>query len=139
MGLLFERIARNLVIANAAYKVVATVGVLLIISFLAPTAIAIDNDILDLPEGSGEARRAQWLPSGTEKFGGVVFGHDQLITMGVALVAAVGLSYVLRKTRTGMAMRAVVDSPELLDLTGSSPIKGSAIPVISMVLEGTPN
>ena len=40
----------------------------------------------------------------------------------VAVVVAVGLRYLLKRTRLGVAMRAVVDNPELAALTGAPPI-----------------
>ena len=122
MGLLMERIGRRLIDANAAYKVVATLGLVLTVNYFAPTAIRVDNDLLDLPLGSGTDRRAAWLPSGTFEFQGVIIGYDQLIVMVVGVLSAVLLTLMLRRTRTGVQMRAVVDSPDLLDLDGVNPL-----------------
>jgi branched-chain amino acid transport system permease protein len=45
----------------------------------------------------------------------------QLITLGVAVVVAVGLRIVMYRTRIGVAMRAAVDDPSLSVLNGARP------------------
>jgi ABC-type branched-subunit amino acid transport system permease subunit len=49
--------------------------------------------------------------------------HGQLIVVAIALAAAVGLSIFFKRTRLGRSMQAVVDDPDLLGLTGTSPTK----------------
>src|SRR5712691_3228007 len=44
-----------------------------------------------------------------------------MIITGIALAATVALFLFFRQTRLGLAMRGVVDNPELLDLGGTSP------------------
>lgn len=56
MGLLMEQISRGLTNANASFKVVATLGVVLTVNFLAPTMLATDLDIQDIPAGSGAGK-----------------------------------------------------------------------------------
>ena len=41
--------------------------------------------------------------------------------MGVALVSAIGLYLFFRYSRLGVAMRGVVDNPELVNITGTNP------------------
>ena len=41
--------------------------------------------------------------------------------MGVALVSAVGLYLFFRYSRLGVAMRGVVDNPDLVNITGTNP------------------
>ncbi len=48
---------------------------------------------------------------------------QQLITLLLAVVVAAALWTFLHKTRSGVAMRAVVDSPELLGMAGASPVR----------------
>ncbi|MDP9101018.1 MAG: ABC transporter permease [Actinomycetota bacterium] len=53
--------------------------------------------------------------------GGVFLTAHQMITFGVGLLVAGGLYLLLNRTRTGIAMRAVVDNRELLALHGGRP------------------
>ncbi len=65
-----------------------------------------------------------------------------MIITGIALAATVALFLFFRRTRLGLAMRGVVDNPELLDLGGTSPatvrrwawIIGSSFAVLAGVL-----
>jgi len=54
--------------------------------------------------------------------GGVSITGQQLLTLGVAAAVAAGLFALLRWLRIGMAMRAVVDDPELLAMAGARPV-----------------
>jgi branched-chain amino acid transport system permease protein len=51
----------------------------------------------------------------------VAISYHQIVVVLVALLVAVGLRVYLRGVRSGIAMRAVVDDPELLALAGLSP------------------
>ncbi len=51
----------------------------------------------------------------------VAVSYHQLIAVGVAVLAAVGLRLFLYRTRAGIATRAVVGDRELAALTGASP------------------
>lgn len=53
--------------------------------------------------------------------------HHQLLTMAVAVAVAGGLWYLLRRTRTGVAMRAAVDDPTLAVLNGARPRRSAAL------------
>ena len=48
---------------------------------------------------------------------------QQLLTVGVAVVVAVGLRIFFRTFRLGVAMRAVVDDPELVAMSGAKPYR----------------
>ena len=52
----------------------------------------------------------------------VITGQD-LLTAGLAAAVAIGLWAFLRKLRIGVAMRAVVDDPELLAMAGAPPVR----------------
>ena len=111
-GLLLERIARGLASASTAMKIVGTVGLLLAVQGGA-TAIY-----------GPEARYfPPFLPTGTVSVFGVRVGVDQLVVAAIAAAASLGLAAFFRVARLGAAMRAVVDDPALLDLTGTSPTK----------------
>jgi len=70
-----------------------------------------------------ESRQLPALISATSSISvfGVQVSYDQLVIIGVAAVVAVLLRLVFHRTRAGVAMRAVVDDPELLALAGASP------------------
>ncbi|MDX8053994.1 ABC transporter permease [Lentzea sp. BCCO 10_0798] len=55
-----------------------------------------------------------------------VSGHD-LVTLACAVLVAGGLYVLLNRTRTGLAMRACVDAPELAALYGTRPTRLSAL------------
>ncbi|MGH3413969.1 MAG: ABC transporter permease [Marmoricola sp.] len=55
------------------------------------------------------------------RVGGVTVTWHQLLTIALSGVVAGGLYLLLNHTRTGTAMRASVDSPELLELYGGRP------------------
>src|SRR5207249_3925786 len=46
---------------------------------------------------------------------------SDIVTFAFALAVTAGLSLFFRLSRRGVAMRAVVDNPELLDVAGTSP------------------
>lgn len=51
----------------------------------------------------------------------VVVSYQRLMTMVVAIAVAIGLRLVFKRTRLGIAMRAVVDDRSLLQLNGGRP------------------
>jgi branched-chain amino acid transport system permease protein len=59
-------------------------------------------------------------------FGATVTTHE-LIALGVAVAIAVGLRLFFYRTRTGVAMRGVVDDPSLLQLNGLNPERMAAL------------
>jgi ABC-type branched-subunit amino acid transport system ATPase component/branched-subunit amino acid ABC-type transport system permease component len=110
LGLGMEAMARRLADASATMKVVATIGIVLVVQgFFSATF------------GTLARTFPAWLPQHTVKIGGVFVGEDQMIITGIALAATVALFLFFRRTRLGLAMRGVVDNPELLDLGGTSP------------------
>ena len=63
--------------------------------------------------GVGPTPRTNYNP-----LGGVVLNSDQIAVFVVAAVAAVVLWFVIRRTRVGLEMRAVVDRESLAGLRG---------------------
>ena len=55
--------------------------------------------------------------------GQVYVSWHQIIVVTAAVAAAIGLRYFFRLTRAGLAMRAVVDDPELTALAGARPAR----------------
>ena len=131
LGLGMEAMARRLADASATMKVVATIGLVLVVQgFFSATF------------GTLARTFPAWLPQRTFDIGGVFIGADQMIITGIALAASVALFVFFRRTRLGLAMRGVVDNPELLDLGGTSPavvrrwswIIGSSFAVLAGIL-----
>ncbi|WP_448625047.1 ABC transporter permease subunit [Geodermatophilus sp. URMC 64] len=133
MGLVMERIAARLAPQRIALQIVATVGLILAVQGLA-----------SIVYGPNPIRVPQYLPYGTETFtlGGVVIGGDQVIITAVAVIAVAALYALFRFSRTGVAMRGVVDDPDLLAMRGTDPqrvrrvawIIGSTFAALSGVL-----
>ncbi len=109
-GLIFERASRNLGRAPVATLIVATIGLLIAI-----------QGTLYVVYGDAFKRFPQFLPTDSVNVGDVSVTYAQMITIAIAIGITVGLSVFLRVTRIGLAMRAVVHSPELLDVTGTPP------------------
>ena len=110
LGVIMERLAKALEPASIPLRVVATVGVLLII-----------QASCELIFGNYARPVATFLPARVLSIGGAHVAQDQLIVVAVVLACTLALYAFFRTSRTGRAMRAVVDSPDLLALTGTNP------------------
>ncbi|MDT9592147.1 ATP-binding cassette domain-containing protein [Nocardioides zeae] len=111
-GLVMAAISRSLAEQRAAMKIVATIGLILIVQGLATVKYGYNG--LQVP---------QYLPNGLQTFelGGVFVSYAQVTVIGISLVAVGALFVFFRTSRTGLAMRAVVNDPELVGLHGTSP------------------
>jgi branched-subunit amino acid ABC-type transport system permease component len=107
VGPAMELLTRSLTGAPAAISVVVTVGLFL----------AVDGFLL-LQYGDITRQAPPFLPTDGVTVDGVLISWAQMISSGLALAAAIALYRLLRSTRLGMSMRAVVDNPELVALTG---------------------
>ena len=123
IGLLLERLARPLSRVPTAGKIVATVGLLVGI-----------QGVLSMRYGAVALEFPAFLPTDTYNIGSVFISLDSIITVVIALVAAAGMALFFKRTRTGRAMRAVVDNGDLLGLTGMSPTR---VRVTSWVIGST--
>ena len=112
LGLVLEWLTRTLGDARVVMRIVATVGLLLAL-----------QGALSASYGSLTRHFPEFLPASTFGIAGTRVGWDQLTTVVITLLAAVGLSLFLARTRLGVAMRAVVDDPALLGLTGTDPTR----------------
>jgi ABC-type branched-subunit amino acid transport system ATPase component/branched-subunit amino acid ABC-type transport system permease component len=108
-GVLFAGLARSLSTAPLTLQVAATVGVMLIIQ--AVCTIIYGDATLIFPS---------YLPSKSVHFLGTQIGENQLIVFVIATVLTGFLSYLLRRTRVGISMRAVVEGATLLSLSGGN-------------------
>lgn len=113
LGFLMERLAAGLAQVSTAYRIVATVGLLL--GTLAALRLIFGLQLLFFETFLSRE------PAFTVQ--GVRVSIDSLVIFIVGAVSAVVLSVFFQRTRTGVLMRAVVDDPQLLDLTGESPTK----------------
>ena len=111
-GLGMERVARAVSGARAATTIVATVGILLFLQ--GGLTLLFGSETRDFP---------QFLPTETFKLSSVHVQYAQLIVAIVGVGLAVGLYALFRYSRLGSSMRAVVDSPSLVSLTGTSPVQ----------------
>ncbi|MCW3005300.1 MAG: Sulfate-transporting ATPase, partial [Conexibacter sp.] len=112
LGIALERLGRALTSAPLVIQVLGTVGLLIIVQSLA--AIIYDTQTTRVVP--------TFLPTGHFAIGSTTVTYAQVIIFAVALVGTVGLSLFFRLARTGIAMRAVVNDSELLDVSGTSPI-----------------
>ena len=110
-GLALEYLARILEPVGATLKVVATVGLLLIV--LGIGTVWYGNNTVNFPA---------FLPTSTFRLAGVNVGYDQLTVTIISVVATGILYYFFRFVRLGVAMRGVVDNPDLVSITGENPI-----------------
>lgn len=110
LGLALEALARGLVGASLASKVACTVGLILVIQALAALHYEASS-VLVVP---------QYLPTGAWEFGDVRLTYAQATIVAVATAASAGLWLFFQYTRSGLAMRAVVESPSLLESAGTN-------------------
>ncbi|MEB8336127.1 branched-chain amino acid ABC transporter permease [Streptomyces endophyticus] len=109
IALLMERVTRTLAAATVATKVVATVGLQLVIT--SALIAGYGSSALDFPG---------FLPTDTVTVIGVHVGIDQLTSAIVAAAGALGFFAFFRLSSMGVRMRAVVDDSDLLELSGTS-------------------
>jgi ABC-type branched-subunit amino acid transport system ATPase component/branched-subunit amino acid ABC-type transport system permease component len=112
LGFGFERFARVLSRSSLIMQVVGTVGVLLIIEALCTQWY-----------GSNAAYYPPFLPSKVVTIGSVHVTVADMIIVAVSVVVTLLLYILLRATRLGRSMRAVVDDPDLLAIAGTSPVR----------------
>ncbi|HEX4864157.1 MAG TPA: ABC transporter permease [Acidimicrobiales bacterium] len=108
IGVLMERLFRPLTAAPAEIQIVVSLGVLAFFQALVPIVYG------------GQARGLHSIfPTSTFKVGSNLHvGYDQLATLLLAIGLGLALWLLLRKTKFGMATRAVVDNRDLSALAG---------------------
>jgi branched-chain amino acid transport system permease protein len=111
--LLYIVLFRHLRLSSPLIKVVATIGLLVAIPSLA-TLIFGNQAIQQAPGLAPEPVRVY-------QFLGVPVTLDQVIVYACVIVTVVAGALVLRYTEVGLKVRAMVDSPAMTDLSGTSP------------------
>jgi branched-chain amino acid transport system permease protein len=110
LGAVVERtMMRRLHDASTGIPLVVTIGLLLLL-------VGVGNSLWNQDTSR---TLPDFLPNVQVSLGQVSISGEQLITVGVALVIAIALRVFFKRTRTGVAMRAVVDDPELAALNGA--------------------
>ena len=110
-GALVERVLmRRLHGASAERPVMVTLGLLVILTGF---ATVIWNPSTQHLVGN--------MINGQFRLVGINIQYQEVLIIGVAVAVAVGLRLLFYSTRTGVALRAVVDDPELLAMSGASP------------------
>jgi branched-chain amino acid transport system permease protein len=110
-GLFLERVMmRRLTEAPVAISLVVTVGLLV--------ACIGAAQVIWPPAGRNIL---EFFPGKGVELGPVRVTVHQILTFAIAALLALGLYVLLNRTRTGTAMRAVVDNRELLALHGARP------------------
>ncbi|MBL7487541.1 ATP-binding cassette domain-containing protein [Frankia sp. AgB1.9] len=109
-GVVFARFAKALTGASLALRVTATVSVLLVV-----------QTGFQLLYGTQSRKIPPFLPTKVVTIFGTRVTTEKIIIFAVAVAATVALSVFFRYARLGIAMRAVVDDADLLDLAGTNP------------------
>ncbi len=117
-GLVLERVLmRPLAGKPTGVSLVVTVGLLVLLYGIATR----------LWPGTEIRRTDEFLPDTRFNVAGVSVSAHQVIVLLVTLAVAAGLRVVLFRSRAGVAMRAVVDNPELAELNGALPERVSQL------------
>ncbi len=114
IGLLLERIMRTFKGAGAGTTLTVTIALTIMLIGVIQTAFPDDQAARVVPSFFGSDQIV-------EIFGARLL-WDQIFVMVIAVGVAVGLRYLLFVSRTGVAMRAVVDNPDLASLNGTNPV-----------------
>ncbi|WP_261575370.1 branched-chain amino acid ABC transporter permease/ATP-binding protein [Frankia gtarii] len=112
LGLAFEQGARRMAATALSTRVAGTVGVLLVVQ---AGAVLIYGD-------TRPRKVPVFLPDAGFHLGSTTVTADRIIVFAVGIVATAALYAYFSLARTGVAMRAVVDDPALLDTTGTNPV-----------------
>lgn len=114
VGLALERIMRSFKGATAGTTLTVTIALTVLLIGAVQTIFPEDQAARVVPSFFGSDRIVEVL--------GARLLWDQVFVMVTAVVVAVVLRYLLFVARTGVAMRAVVDNPDLASLNGTNPI-----------------
>lgn len=112
LGLLLELLARSLEEAGETVKVVATVGLILIVEAIG-----------SLWHPTNAPTFPQFLPQSTVRMLGVNVTWEQIILFLFSVAASAVLYWFFRSVRLGLLMRGVVDNQELVSMSGDNPVR----------------
>jgi branched-chain amino acid transport system permease protein len=110
LGAVVERaVMRPLYGASPNIRLAVTLGLLLVL-VAGASSLWNQANVYEMPE---------FFNGHQVSLGGVNLSYEQVITIAIAVGAVVFLRLFFKRTRTGVAMRAVVDDPELASLAGA--------------------
>ena len=110
-GAFVERVLmRRLHGASAERPVMVTLGLMVILTGMATVVWSPTVQRTVNPQINGQFRLV-----------GINIQYQYVLIIGVAIAVAIGLRLLFYSTRTGYALRAVVDDPELVGMAGVSP------------------
>ncbi len=112
LGLGLELLARSLDGASETIKVVATVGLILIVESLG-----------SLWHQANPPTFPHFLPQSTVRMLGVNVTWEQIILFLFSLAATGVLYWFFRSVRLGIVMRGVVDNHQLVSMSGDDPVR----------------
>jgi ABC-type branched-subunit amino acid transport system ATPase component/branched-subunit amino acid ABC-type transport system permease component len=112
LGLLLELLARSLEESGETVKVVATVGLILIVEAIG-----------SLWHPTNQPTFPQFLPQSTVRMLGVNVTWAQIILFLFSVAASAVLYWFFRSVRLGVLMRGVVDNQELVSMSGDNPVR----------------
>ncbi len=112
VGLGLELLARSLDGASETIKVVATVGLILIVEALG-----------QLWHPTNPPTFPHFLSQSTVRILGVNITYEQIILFVFSVVAAAVLYWFFQSVRMGIVMRGVVDNHELVSMSGDDPVR----------------
>jgi branched-subunit amino acid ABC-type transport system permease component/ABC-type branched-subunit amino acid transport system ATPase component len=147
LGLLLDRVLlRRLARAPVYARIVGTIGLLIALPALVQwLVVTVGNDVLDLGLAGNQATTSGQQVPGVgptpahvyHPISGVALNTNQLAVFIAAAIAAFSLWFILRRTRVGLEMRAVVDREALAGLRGVSAARTSGLAwMLTMVLAG---
>jgi ABC-type branched-subunit amino acid transport system ATPase component/branched-subunit amino acid ABC-type transport system permease component len=118
MGLALELLTRLLSRVSIEFQIVGMVGLALGIA----GGLTLWSSNWAGDSASSSLVFPDYLDTSTFTFGSVNIGYNQLITMVIALLSTITLYFFFRLARSGVAMRAVVDNPDLASIMGTNPV-----------------
>jgi len=110
---LYLALFRFLRLSSALVKIVVTLGLSVMVPPIAD--LAFGNQVIFQAPGLAP------IPVRTFRFLGAPVSMDQIIVYGCVIVIVAGGGSLLRFTEAGLRVRAMVDSPAMTSLSGSSP------------------
>lgn len=118
LGAVVERLLmRHLSGASVITRIVVTIG--LLVGLLGAAQVIWSGDITPVP------KLPRFFGDHVLRFAGVSLPWQDIIILICAVLVAVGLRVILKASRLGVAMRAVVDDRDLADLNGCNPARTS--------------
>ena len=108
MGAVFERFFVKPVYGKVTSQILITLGLMIVFT-----------DVVRLLWGPNPIPMGRPpILDGTWVFGQVIIARYRVFLIAVGLLVAVGINYLINKTRIGMVMRAGIQSPEMVQALG---------------------